>query len=103
MRGQQREEGEGVIDENPELQALGGGQDTSVHYNHTHRHTFVNAELQRTPLTRFDPTHTSKSLISRPRTSTSIHLYSLPDLGLTRPQLPCQKGISKTCHGVLVV
>lgn len=62
-----------MIDENPELQALGGGQDNSLYHNHTHTHVFVNAELQRTPLTLFDPRHTSEI----------PHLYSLIDLGLS--------------------
>lgn len=38
VRGQQREEGEGVIDENPDLQAprWRAGQLTSSHHTHTH-------------------------------------------------------------------
>lgn len=38
MRGQRREEGEGVIDEKRELQALGGGQDTSLHHGRAGTH-----------------------------------------------------------------
>lgn len=81
VRGQQRE---GVIDENPELQALGGGQDTSLHHSHTRTHTIL---CQcRTPENTLDTlwSHTpQKLLFSWPKTSMPIHFSSLTDPGLT--------------------
>lgn len=68
VRGQQREEGQGVIDENPELQALGGGQDTSLHHSRTRSHTSLSMpnswEHPRHPLIPHTP---RKSLMSLPK------------------------------------
>lgn len=83
-RGPQREGGEAVIDENPELQALGGGQDTSLHHSHTRTHTSLSAanswEHPRHPLI---PDTTQKSLMGRLKTSIPVHVYSPTDPRLT--------------------
>lgn len=70
VRGQQREEGEGVIDENPDLQApwWRAGQLTSSHHTHTQCRT-----PETNPLTSFDPTHTSKICQRQRRPCRSIH------------------------------
>lgn len=61
LKGQRRREGEAVIDENPEPQALEGWMGRlTPSQSHTHTHAFVSARVPRTPSELFDPADTLK-------------------------------------------